>query len=108
MKMRVETIDRRRRAVAGAIGNDDAAARRKRRDRPIERIDLVSPAAVEKQKRRALSALTVVDAHGRDSRRQRRGRQFMRAVDVWLSTLPPEPWTIRFCAYVFTCCPASA
>src|SRR5947209_16309316 len=61
VKARLETLDRRRSSVARTIRDDDSVPRSERRDRPIERIDLISPAAVKEDERCAGTTLAVMD-----------------------------------------------
>jgi hypothetical protein len=51
-----------RRAVADAVGDDHAVARRERVRRGVERVRLVTPAAVQQERRRAVAALADVHA----------------------------------------------
>ena len=72
MEVHRKIADRSGAAVSGSIRNDDAVTRAERRDLAVERIDLVAPAAVEKDNRRTVAEIAIVNPHRRTSRHQRR------------------------------------
>src|SRR5882757_9548713 len=62
--------------IAGKIGNQNPILTCKRLDLPVKRINLVSPATMEKNEGLAAAEFAVVDLNGTHAGRVRRLRQF--------------------------------
>ncbi len=58
--------------VSGAIRNHQAMVRRERGDLPVERVNLIAPAAVQNDDRPTGANLTIVNANRRHARREER------------------------------------
>ena len=71
MKVDLLRVEPSRPAVARAIGNDDAMVGGERGDLPIERIDLVAPAAVQDHDRRPVAGIAIMNADRRHAGRER-------------------------------------
>src|SRR5262245_65402733 len=60
-------------SVSGAIGDNDSMRSRQRRYLTNERIDLVTPSAMQHDQRRADADVAIVNRHRRHAGRERRG-----------------------------------
>ena len=65
------TLEPPRSAVPGPVGNDHTMSGREGGQLPVERIDLVAPAAVQNHERPSGACIAIVDADGRHAGRER-------------------------------------